>query len=163
MKYTKYIRFQFFMCNNANGYYLIISFKFHFIMLIHFNCLLSLKKFILTFSLLKNGWKVIITGIWIIIPSIIAIIVLFNGIDSSNFIPILILIPIIVFATYLLKDKILNSRKILNNVFHFYIFMFGMLVIFESVMQKEWKLSEFWPVFYFSIFMVTPVIWINYK
>ena len=118
------------------------------------------NKIILLF---KTGWNVTVSGVWIIIPLVIIIIILFNGIDSSNFIPILILRPIMVLATYLLKNEISSNRRILNNIFYFYVFIFGMLIVFENVVQKEWKLSEFWPAYYFAIFLITPIAWINYK
>ena len=97
------------------------------------------------------------------IPYVATISALCNGLKSYNFYSVMIMRQTIVIILYLFRNKISNNKRILNNIFPVYIFLLGMFTIIENIWQEDYKPSEIWPTFYFAVFIIIPMVWIDYK
>ena len=112
---------------------------------------------------LSSGWIVFSHLMHIIIPIAAICLILLN--DSNIFVNYWIITTRILFliGIHFGNKKILQTPLILNNVFPWAIFFFGILTTIENLSYDQPKLLELSIVSYFGMFVIILVGWFQYK
>ena len=112
---------------------------------------------------LSSGWIVYSHLMHIIVPVAVIWLILFN--DSNIFVNYSIIITrvLVLIGIILGNKKILQTPLILNNLFPWIIFFFGILTTIENLSYDQPKLLELSIISYFGMFVIIPVWWFQYK